>query len=234
MVTHAGITTDEFEKIVNAWMAVARHPKYHRLYTECVFQPMLEVLDYLRQNGYQTWIVSGGGIEFMRPWTKRVYGISPQQVVGSRLGQKYEVRDDGPAIMRLPEINFINDKEGKPVGIAQHIGKRPVMAFGNSDGDFQMLEWTTSGPGPRLGLIVHHTDAEREWAYDRDSHIGRLNRGLDEAQARGWLVADMKRDFKVIYPFQNAKSEAQEVEQELDTPQKEEPQEEKKKWFILF
>lgn len=202
MATHSGTTTEEFEKIVNAWLAIARHPKNNRLYTECIYQPMLELMQYLRANGFQTWIVSGGGIEFMRPWTERVYGIPPQQVVGSSIKRTYELRDDEPVIMRLPKINFINDKQGKPVGIQQHIGRRPIAAFGNSDGDFQMLEWTTSGPGRRLGLIVHHTDAEREWAYDRDSSIGRLDRGLDEAEARGWLIADMEKDFKVIFPFE--------------------------------
>lgn len=202
METHSGMTAEQFESIVNAWLAIARHPTYNRLYTECVYQPMLELLEYLRENGFQTWIVSGGGIEFMRPWTQRIYGIPPEQVVGSSLKRHYELRDGKPVILRQPEISFINDKQEKPIGIQQHIGKRPIAAFGNSDGDFQMLEWTTSGPGARLGLIVHHTDAEREWAYDRDSSIGRLDRGLDEAEQRGWLIADMEKDFKVIYPFE--------------------------------
>jgi phosphoglycolate phosphatase-like HAD superfamily hydrolase len=202
MATHTGMTTDEFEQIVKAWLATARHPRFNRPYTECVYQPMLELLAYLRANDYQTWIVSGGGIEFMRPWTEAVYGIPPQQVIGSSVKRQYEENKENPAILRLPEISFINDKKDKPVGIVQHIGRCPVAAFGNSDGDFQMLEWTTSAPGRRLGLIVHHTDTEREWAYDRDSSIGRLNRGLDEAEARGWLMADMKRDFKVIFPFE--------------------------------
>ena len=174
MATHAGMTTEEFEKIVNDWIATAKHPKTGKLYTEMVYQPMLEVLTYLRANGFKTFIVSGGGIEFMRPWAERVYGIPPEQVIGSSIKTKYEVRDGKPVIVRLPELNFIDDKAGKPVGIQQHIGRRPVIAVGNSDGDFEMLEWTTSGNGPRFGLIVHHTDADREWAYDRESHIGRL------------------------------------------------------------
>jgi hypothetical protein len=165
-----------------------------------VYQPMLEVLTYLRANGYKTYIVSGGGVEFMRPWTERVYGIPPEQVIGSRVKVKYERRDGMPVLLRLPEIDLNDDKSGKPIGIQQAIGRRPVIAFGNSDGDFHMLEWTTSAQGPRLGVIVHHTDAAREWAYDRDSQVGRLARALDEAQERGWLVVDMKNDWKAIYP----------------------------------
>jgi phosphoglycolate phosphatase-like HAD superfamily hydrolase len=199
MATHAGMTSDEFEKIVSDWISTARHPKTGKLYTEMVFQPMLEVLGYLRDNGFKTFIVSGGGIEFMRPWAERVYGIPPEQVVGSSIKTKYEVRDSKPEIVRLPELNFIDDKEGKPVGIQMHIGRRPIAAFGNSDGDFQMLEWTTSGDGPRFGLIVHHDDAEREWAYDRESHIGQLDRGLNEAASRGWTVVSMKDDWNTIY-----------------------------------
>jgi hypothetical protein len=163
---------------------------------------MLEVLDYLRANQFKTYIVSGGGVEFMRPWVERVYGIPREQVVGSRIKVKYEVRNSGPVLLRLPEVDLIDDKEGKVVGIHQVIGRRPVAAFGNSDGDFEMLEWTTSGAGPRFGLIVHHTDAAREWAYDRQSHIGTLTRALDEAPARGWVVVDMQKEWKVIYPFQ--------------------------------
>ena len=166
--THAGNTTEEFERIVSDWIATARHPKFNRPYTEMVYQPMLEVLAYLRANGFKTFIVSGGGVEFMRPWVERVYGIPPEQVVGSRAKVKYEVRNGVPVLARLAEVDFIDDKAGKPVGIHQVIGRRPIAAFGNSDGDFEMLEWVTSGRGPRLGLIVHHTDAEREWAYDRD------------------------------------------------------------------
>ncbi len=198
--THSGTTTEEFEKIVQDWIASAKHPKTNRLYTDMVYQPMLELLAYLRANGFKTFIVSGGGVEFMRPWVERVYGIPPEQVVGSRAKVKYEVRNGVPVLLRLPEVDHIDDKAGKPVGINQVIGRRPVAAFGNSDGDFEMLEWTTSAPGLRFGFIVHHTDAEREWAYDRDSHIGRLARGLDEAPKRGWIVMDMKRDWKVIYP----------------------------------
>ncbi len=200
MATHAGMTTGEFEIVVKDWLATATHPTTGRPYTEMVYQPMLELLDYLRANGFKTFIVSGGGIEFMRPWTEAVYGIPPEQVVGSSIKTTYEVRDGEPVIVRLPELNFIDDKQGKPLGINSHIGRRPIAAFGNSDGDFQMLEWTTAGEGARLGMYIHHTDAEREWAYDRESHIGRLDRGLDEADARGWVVVDMKRDWASIYP----------------------------------
>jgi hypothetical protein len=200
MATHAGMTTEEFEAVVGDWLATARHPVTGKPYTEMVYQPMLELLDYLRAKGFKTFIVSGGGIEFMRPWTGQVYGIPPEQVVGSSIKTEYEVRDGVPVLVRLPELNFIDDKEGKPVGINAHIGRRPTMAFGNSDGDFQMLEWTTAGDGARLGVLIHHTDAEREWAYDRSSHIGRLDRGLDEAAARGWVVVDMKEDWKTVFP----------------------------------
>jgi hypothetical protein len=165
-----------------------------------VYQPMLELLTYLRANGFKTYIVSGGGIEFMRPWAERVYGIPPEQVVGSSIKTRFELRDGKPVLVRLPEINFIDDKAGKPVGINQHIGRRPIAAFGNSDGDLQMLQYTAAGPGPRFCLYVHHTDAAREWAYDRESHIGRLDKGLDEAQAKGWTVVSMKDDWKTIFP----------------------------------
>jgi hypothetical protein len=200
MATHAGLTTEEFAKAVTDWLATAKHPTTGRPFTEMVYQPMLELLAYLRANGFKTFIVSGGGIEFMRPWTEKVYGIPPGQVVGSSGGLKYELRDGTPVIVKLPTIILNDDKDGKPVGIQRHIGRRPIMAFGNSDGDFQMLEWTTSGQGARFGLIVHHTDAVREWAYDRDSHIGKLARGLDEAPARGWTVVSMKDDWREIYP----------------------------------
>jgi phosphoglycolate phosphatase-like HAD superfamily hydrolase len=200
MATHAGTTTEEFERIVGDWIATAKHPKTGRLYTEMVYQPMLELLAYLRANGFKTFIVSGGGIEFMRPWAERVYGVPPEQVIGSSVKARYEVRDGRPVLLRLPELNFIDDKEGKPVGIQQHIGRRPIAAFGNSDGDFQMLEWTTAGPGPRLALLVHHDDATREAAYDRESAIGRLARGLDEAGRRGWVVASIARDWKTVFP----------------------------------
>jgi phosphoglycolate phosphatase-like HAD superfamily hydrolase len=200
--THAGNTTAEFETIVRDWIGTARHPTTKRLYTEMVYQPMLEVLTYLRANGFKTFIVSGGGVEFMRPWAERVYGIPPEQVIGSRIKVKYELRNGRPVLLRLPEADFIDDHAGKPVGIHQVIGRRPIAAFGNSDGDFEMLEWTTSARGPRFGLIVHHTDATREWAYDRASHIGTLMRALDEAPAHGWTIVDMQRDWKVIYPVQ--------------------------------
>ncbi|MES2467462.1 MAG: HAD family hydrolase [Verrucomicrobiota bacterium] len=200
MSTHAGMTSEEFEKVVNDWITTAKHPKTGKLYTEMVFQPMLELLTYLRANGFKTYIVSGGGIEFMRPWAERVYGIPPEQVIGSSGGLKYELRDGRPVLVKLPEIVLNDDKDGKPVGIQRHIGRRPIAAFGNSDGDFQMLEWTTAGKGARLGLIVHHTDAAREAAYDRESPIGKLARGLDEAKTRGWAVVSMKDDWKVIYP----------------------------------
>jgi phosphoserine phosphatase len=200
MATHAGMTSEEFEAIVKDWIATARHPVTKRPYTEMVYQPMLELLAYLRANGFKTFIVSGGGIEFMRPWTERVYGIPPEQVIGSSIKTKFEMRDGKPVLVRLPEINFIDDKAGKPVGIQQHIGRRPIAAFGNSDGDLEMLQWTTAGNGARFGLIVHHTDAAREWAYDRKSPIGKLDQALDQAGARGWTVVDMRRDWKTIYP----------------------------------
>jgi phosphoserine phosphatase len=200
MATHAGMTTEEFEKIVNEWISTAKHPQTGKLFTEMIYQPMLEVLNYLRANGFKTFIVSGGGIEFMRPWSERVYGIPPEQVIGSSIKTKFELRDGKPAIVRLPEINFIDDKAGKPAAIQHHIGRRPLAAFGNSDGDFQMLEWTTAGPGTRFALIVHHDDADREHAYDRDSHIGKLDKGLEEGPRRGWNIVSMKADWKTIYP----------------------------------
>jgi hypothetical protein len=200
MATHAGMTTEEFEKLVKDWVANAKHPTSKRPYTEMVYQPMLELLTYLRANGFKTFIVSGGGIEFMRPWTEKVYGIPPEQVVGSSGKLKFELRDGKPALVKLPELNFIDDKVGKPVGIHQHIGRRPIAAFGNSDGDQQMLEWTAAGTGPRFMGLVHHTDAAREWAYDRTSSIGRLDKALDEAQAKGWTVVSMKDDWKTIFP----------------------------------
>jgi phosphoserine phosphatase len=200
MATHAGMTTEEFEKIVTDWIASAKHPKTKQLYTEMVYQPMLELLDYLRANGFKTFIVSGGGIEFMRPWAGRVYGIPPEQVIGSSIKTRFELRDGKPVIVRLSELNFLDDKGGKPAAIQHHIGRRPVMAFGNSDGDLQMLEWTAAAKGPRFCLYVHHTDSEREWAYDRESHVGRLDKGLDEAKAKGWTLASMKDDWKTIFP----------------------------------
>jgi len=202
MATHAGMTTEEFEKIVKDWIATAKHPVTKRPYTEMVYQPMLELLAYLRANGFKTFIVSGGGIEFMRPWTEKVYGIPPEQIVGSSIKTKFELRDGKPVLVRLPELNFIDDKAGKPVGIQQHIGRRPIAAFGNSDGDLQMLQWTAAGPGPRFCLYIHHTDAKREWAYDRESSIGRLDKGLDEAAAKGWTVVSMKDDWKRVFAFE--------------------------------
>lgn len=200
MATHAGMTTEEFEAIVKDWIATARHPITKRPYTEMVYQPMLELLEYLRVSGFKTYIVSGGGIEFMRPWTQSIYGIPPEQVIGSSIKAKFEINNGKPVLVRLPEVNFINDKGGKPVGINQHIGRRPIAAFGNSDGDLQMLQWTAAGPGPRFLMFVHHTDAQREWSYDRASSIGRLDKGLDEAKTRGWTVASMKDDWKVVFP----------------------------------
>jgi phosphoserine phosphatase len=200
--THAGMTQEEFEAEVKDWLATARHPRFDRPYTDLVFQPMLEVLDYLRANDFQTWIVSGGGIDFMRPWAEAVYGIPPWQVIGSQIEVTYNDEGDAPRFDREPEVFFIDDKAGKPVGILRHIGREPVIAFGNSDGDYQMLEYVTAGDGPDLGLIVHHTDATREWAYDRDSHVGTLARALDDAPEEGWQVIDMAKDWKVIYPFE--------------------------------
>jgi hypothetical protein len=195
MATHAGMTTTQFEKIVKDWIATARHPITKRLYTEMVYQPMLELLAYLRANGYKTFIVSGGGVEFMRPWADEVYGIPPEQIVGSSIKTKFEMRASGPVLVRLPQIDFIDDKAGKPVGINSHIGRRPIAAFGNSDGDLQMLEWTTAGHGARFALLVHHTDAAREYAYDKGAE-----QALEEAKAKGWTVVDMKKDWKQVYP----------------------------------
>ncbi len=202
MATHAGMTAEEFEQIVKDWVATAKHPVTKRPYTEMVYRPMLELLVYLRANGFKTYIVSGGGIEFMRPWTEKVYGIPPEQVIGSSIRTKFELREGKPAIVRLPEIDFINDKAGKPSGIYKFIGRRPIAAFGNSDGDLQMLQWTTAGDGLRFGLIVHHTDAKREWAYDRKSAIGKLDKALDVAKKHDWTVVDMEKDWRVVYPFE--------------------------------
>jgi phosphoglycolate phosphatase-like HAD superfamily hydrolase len=198
--THSGMTTEEFTQIAAKWLAEAKHPKFHRLYTECVYQPMLEVLSYLRANGFKTYIVSGGGVDFMRPFTERVYGIPPEQVIGSAIKTKFEPRGDKFVLMRLPQIESVDDQGGKPENIEKIIGRRPIAAFGNSDGDLPMLQWTAGGPGARLMLIVHHTDAEREYAYDRTSHFGRLDKALDEAFAKHWTVVSMKDDWKVIFP----------------------------------
>lgn len=198
--THAGVSTDEFAEVVSNWIATARHPTTGKLFTEMVYQPMLELLSFLRTNGFKTFIVSGGGIEFMRPWTERVYGVPPEQVVGTTGGLKYGSRNGSPVILKLPELVLNDDKEGKPVGIQRHIGRRPIAAFGNSDGDLHMLQWTAAGSGSRFCLYVHHDDPEREWAYDHAALIGRLDKGLEEAAANGWTVVSMKNDWKNVYP----------------------------------
>jgi phosphoserine phosphatase len=199
--THSGMTTEEFSKTVADWAATAKHPKTGHLYTEMVYQPMLELLAYLRANGFKTFIVSGGGVEFMRAFAERTYGIPPEQVIGSSGVTKYELRPTGPVLVKEPKVEFVDDGPGKPAGINRFIGRRPVLAFGNSDGDHQMLQWTAAGAGLRFMGLVHHTDAEREWAYDRVSHVGKLDKALDEALARGWTVVDMKQDWKRVYPF---------------------------------
>ena len=200
--TPFGRTTEEFSDILKDWFTKAKHPRFNRPYTECVYKPMLELLEYLRTNGFKTFIVSGGGIEFMRVWTHEVYNIPPEQVIGSSVRTKYEVREGKPVLVRLPELNFLDDVEGKPIGIHQHIGRRPVAAFGNSDGDFPMLQWTAAGEGCRFMLLVHHTDDTREWAYDRESPVGCLDKSLDEAKERNWTVVDMKNDWKHVFPFE--------------------------------
>jgi phosphoglycolate phosphatase-like HAD superfamily hydrolase len=203
MTTHAGMTTDEFELTVKNWMATATHPETGKHYNEMIYQPMVELLNYLRANGYKTFIVSGGGVDFMRPWVEQAYGIPPHQVVGSSVKVKYDTMDGRPVLIKLPELNFIDDKEGKPVGIHQSIGKRPVFTAGNSDGDYAMLQWTTTATGyPRFGMMVHHTDSVREWSYDRGSHIGRLEKVLNDAEKYRWVIIDMKQDWKIIYPFE--------------------------------
>ncbi len=202
MVTQAAMTTDEFAKIVSEWLATARHPRFNRRYTEIVYQPMLELLAYLGANGFKTFIVSGGGIEFMRPWSEQVYGVPPEQVVGSSIKTKFEMRDGRPTLFRVPEINFVDDGPGKPVGINEHVGRRAIAAFGNSDGDLEMLQWTTMSGGVRLGLIVHHTDAEREYAYDRQSYFGKLDKALDAAALNRWTLVDMKKDWKRVFAFE--------------------------------
>jgi len=201
-VTHAGTTTDEFETVVKDWLATARHPKTRQPFTSMTYRPMLELLTYLRDNGFKTFIVSGGGVDFMRVFAEKTYGIPPEQVVGSMGKEKFEVRDGKPMIVKLPGADFVDDGPGKPVGIHKFIGRRPIASFGNSDGDLQMLQWTCSGAGPHFCLYVHHTDAEREWAYDRTSNIGKLDKGLDEATARGWTVVDMKKDWKRVFSFE--------------------------------
>ena len=200
MATHAGMSTADFERIVTDWLATARHPRFRRPYTACIYQPMVEVLTYFRAHGFKTFIVSGGGVEFMRPWTQQAYGIPSEQVVGSTIKTEFKLVDGQPVLMRLPDIDFIDDGPGKPVGIGKFIGRRPIAAFGNSDHDMPMLQWTTITDGPRLGMLVHHTDAQREYAYDRQSHVGQLDKGLDQAAARGWTLIDMRRDWRVIFP----------------------------------
>jgi hypothetical protein len=203
MATHANMSTRDFERVVTDWISTARHPRFKQPYTDCVYQPMIELLAYLRANGFKTYIVSGGGIEFMRPWTERVYGVPPEQVVGSSIKTRYVLRNDIPILLRLSDVDFVDDGPGKPVGINSHIGRRPVAAFGNSDGDLQMLEWTTKAAAtPALALIVHHTDAEREYAYDRNSHVGKLDKALDAARLNNWTVVSMKDDWKRIFKFQ--------------------------------
>lgn len=201
MVTHAGMTTVEFARIVSQWLSTARHPRFDRPYTDLVYQPMLELLAYLRANNFKVFIVSGGGIEFMRPWSEQTYGVPPEQVVGSSIKTEFQTRDGQPELFRLPAVNFVDDGAGKPVGINEHIGRRPIAAFGNSDGDLEMLQWSTKSGGRRFGLIVHHTDGVREYAYDRNSHFGRLDKALDAAAVNGWTVVSMKDDWKRIFKF---------------------------------
>jgi hypothetical protein len=201
-VTHTGITTEEFDKVVADWLAASRHPKTGQPFTSMVYKPMIELLDYLRANGFKTFIVSGGGVEFMRVFAEKTYGIPPEQVVGSSGKERFEMGDGKPVIVKLSEVDFVDDGPGKPVGIQKFIGRRPIAAFGNSDGDLQMLQWACSAPGPRLCLYVHHTDATREWAYDRASPIGKLDRGLEEAKAGAWTVVDMKSEWKQIFAFE--------------------------------
>jgi phosphoserine phosphatase len=198
--SHAGLSTDAFQQLVRDWIRTARHPQTGRLYTQMVYQPMLELLAYLRQRGFTTFLVSGGGVDFMRPWAEQTYGIPPQQVIGSSIQTRFELHDGEPVLMRQSQINVVNDGDSKPVTIQQHIGRRPIAAFGNSDGDLAMLQWTMAGPGLRFALLVHHTDAQREWAYDRSSAVGRLDRALTEANACGWTVVDMRRDWLVVFP----------------------------------
>ncbi|MGR9171085.1 HAD family hydrolase [Rhizobium sp. KDH_Rht_773_N] len=202
MATHAGMTTEEFSKTVSDWFATAKHPRTGKPYTEMTYVPMRELLDYLRANGFSTYIVSGGGVEFMRPVTERIYGIPPEQVVGSTIATQYDLVGDVPVLKRLPKIDFIDDGPGKPVGINKFIGARPIFVAGNSDGDYEMMRWTTAGEGPSFAMLVHHTDADREYAYDRESAFGKLDKALDEAERRNWLVVDMKRDWKTIFAFQ--------------------------------
>jgi phosphoserine phosphatase len=200
MATHSGMTAAEFDKEVSDWLATHKQPKFDRLYSESIYQPQLELLAYLRANGFKTFIVSGGGIAFMRTFSEKAYGIPPEQVVGSSIVTEFQMKDGKPVLVRKPKIDFVNDKAGKPIGIYQHIGRRPILAFGNSDSDMQMIEYTMAGKGRRMGLFVHHTDADREYAYDRKSHIGTLDKALDQADSKGWIIVDMKKDWKQIFP----------------------------------
>lgn len=200
MTTHANMTSEDFSTTVAQWLATAKHPSTGMYYTEMVYQPMLELIHYLQENEFKVFIVSGGGIEFMRPWTEKIYGIPPEQVIGSSIQMQFEIQDGKPVLMRLPKINFVDDKKGKPVGIQQHIGRRPIFTFGNSDGDQQMLQWVTAGDGLRFGGIVHHTDAKREFAYDTDTYFGKLKEVLPLAKKQGWIVIDMQKEWKTIYP----------------------------------
>ena len=199
MATHAGMTAAEFEAEASDWLATTKHPKFDRLYSRCIYQPQLELLAYLRAKGFKTFIVSGGGIQFMRPITEKNYGIPPENVVGSSVVSEFQMKDGKPVLVRMPKIEFNNDKAGKPVGIYEHIGRRPILAFGNSDSDMQMIEYTLAGEGRRMGLFVHHTDADREYAYDRKSHVGTLDKALDQADANGWFIVDMKKDWKAVF-----------------------------------
>jgi hypothetical protein len=200
--THSGMTTEEFEAGLHKWLAITRHPKTNKLFTEMVFQPMLELPAYLRVNGFKTFIVSGGGIEFIRAFAEITYGVPPEQVIGSSGKLMFEMRDGKPVLTKLPEIDFVNDNAGKPAAIQKQIGRRPIASFGNSDGDLEMLQWTTAGKGARFALLVHHNDAAREWAYDRNPSFGHLDKALDEANAKGWTVIDMKNDWRRVFPFE--------------------------------
>lgn len=200
MATHAGMTAETFSEQAHEWLTTTLHPRFDRVFVECVYQPQLELLAYLRANGFKTYIASGGGMGFMRPISEEAYGIPPEQVIGSSVISEFEVVNGEATLVRKPEINFINDKETKPVGIYQHIGRRPILAFGNSEGDRQMIEYTTAGEGRRLGLFLHHTDGEREYAYDREGHVGVLDQSLDQADEQGWIIVDMKEDWKTVFP----------------------------------
>jgi phosphoglycolate phosphatase-like HAD superfamily hydrolase len=200
LATHTGMTAEQFTETVTAWLASARHPKFARPYTDVVYQPQPELMAYLRDHGFKTFIVSGGGIEFMRPFTERVYGVPPEQVVGSSVKTEFQMKNGKPVLVRIPELNFFDDKAGKPVGIYEHIGRRPILAFGNSDSDMEMVQYSMAGEGRRMGLFVHHTDADREYAYDRKSHVGTLEKALDLADANDWIIVDMKNDWKSVFP----------------------------------